>query len=114
MTFIKTLPTEADIKRMVDEIITPELADAECRRLVELLMVVSSPDSEEQHHLAMTAARHAYAKTSSFETGFREFAGFPNPNRRQPKLSVEVAGRVIGRVERSKSKDDTVEIDGEQ
>jgi hypothetical protein len=75
---IKTLPTEREVEQMVDRIITPELADAECRNLIRLLYAVADAENDEQWHLANTAARRAFNKTSDYENAFREFAGFPS------------------------------------
>jgi hypothetical protein len=74
---IQQLPTEAAIKKMVDDLITPELADAEAKALIEILMAVSDPESDAQWALAEAAARHAFCKTTAFERAFRKFAGFP-------------------------------------
>lgn len=74
---IKNLPTEKEVEQMVDRIITPELADEECRSLVRLIYSVAGAENDEQWNLANRAARRAFEKTSDFETAFRRFAGFP-------------------------------------
>ena len=96
---IKQLPTETQIKQMVDKLIAPERADAEADALVNILLAVSSSESDDQYHLANVAANHAFTKTSRFAQAFAEFADRPGRRKLSAGEKVAVAGRAMMRVE---------------
>lgn len=74
MNMERILITEKDIKNWVDEIITPEYADSEGKRLCQLLYAVADETDDQKFHLAETAAKHAFSKTMAFDEAFQEFA----------------------------------------
>lgn len=67
--------TETDIKNWVDEIITPENADVEAKRLTQILMAVACEKDDTRWTLTIVAAQHAFTKTVEFDEAFKEFAG---------------------------------------
>ena len=69
------MPTETEIKRWVDELITPENADTEARRLTQILHATACRQNDDRWNLTCVACRHAFSKTMEFEEAFREFAG---------------------------------------
>lgn len=72
---ITRLPNAAEIKKLVETIITPERADVEGKALIELLAAVSSPDLDAQFELAEIAMLHAFSFTMAHEEAMRAFAG---------------------------------------
>lgn len=72
---IKRLPNDREIKKLVETIITPELADTQCKALIELLAAVSSPESEQQFELAEIAMIHSFSFTMAHEEALRSFSG---------------------------------------
>ena len=78
---ITKAPTEAEIKHMVDQLITPEYADSQAKALIGLLAATTSRDNRLQIEISDVAARHAFTKTMAyeriFETAYNDFTGFP-------------------------------------
>ncbi len=87
-TKTELLPSEERVRQMVDQVITPERADAEARPFCELMMMFASPEDDETWHLANVAARHAFSKTAEFDEAFWEFAG-PRPRPEAAKSDEE-------------------------
>ncbi len=87
---ITSIPTDEKFREMVDEMITPEYADAEARYLSEMLMAVASEEDQSKWELANMLARHAFTKTYAFENAFREFRGDRHLNLLPLRRSAEI------------------------
>lgn len=85
-TKVTPLPTEIEIRRWVDTIITPEQADEQAVPLCALILMFANPEDEKTWHLANVAARHAFSKTDAFDEAFHGFTGIG------PRFFPETAG----------------------
>jgi hypothetical protein len=97
LPLIVQAPTDSEVRRIVDELITPENADKEAKLLCWLLFSTASADDPVQYEIAQTAARHAFMKTTAyeqlFEPAFREFLGFPAPPCVPEQSTIEATGQ---------------------
>lgn len=93
---ITKAPTEAEIKHMVDQLITPEYADRQAKALIDLLAATTSRDNRLQIEISDTAARHAFTKTMAyeriFERAYQDFTGFPGEGATSEPGIIEIAG----------------------
>jgi len=92
---IQSLPSEEDIKRYVDMLITPERADEEGMALAELILLLANPEDDMIWHLANVVAKHAWSKTEDFDEAYSRFARFakkpvPEKQDRIHELSQEM------------------------
>jgi hypothetical protein len=64
-----------ELKKRVNQLITPEFADVEARALIDVIYAVATPDDETSWDLSRIIANEAFRLTAAYETAFREFAG---------------------------------------
>jgi hypothetical protein len=76
-TRIDPLPTPEQIRRLVELIIVPELADQQLKALTKLLTAVTNPECEQQFELSEIALRHLFSFTVAHEDAFRTLVGYP-------------------------------------
>lgn len=83
--FIKPALTDKEIRKYVEILIEPALADAQAKALCELLFAVSG---DEGFDAAKRIGECAYQLTSHFQSSFEAFAGLPQTNFREPDSDV--------------------------
>lgn len=74
---IKLAPGEAAIKRMVDALIVPEMAEEQVKALFGIVSLTADTEDNYKSDTTAMILRHAFTKTESFERAFRQFQGFP-------------------------------------
>jgi hypothetical protein len=74
---IQALPTDEAVKKLIDEVVPPELPDRQKKEFARFLLTIANPDNDDQWRLANVAAHHLYENTFEYESGFDNFVGFP-------------------------------------
>lgn len=63
-----------ELEKLIDQIIVPEMADAQAKALIELIFSISDERSPDQFAKAEKAGHEIYKRTYEFDQAFKRFA----------------------------------------